>query len=61
MSTRSRIAAVSLALTLAATASSSQAREIYISPMAGYTTAGNLELGQQDAQDVKDAKSQPKG
>ncbi|HKO22936.1 MAG TPA: hypothetical protein VJX91_09820, partial [Candidatus Eisenbacteria bacterium] len=53
MSTRSRIAAVTLALALAGTASSSQAREIYISPMAGYTTAGNLELGQNDAKDVK--------
>jgi hypothetical protein len=53
MSTRSRIALTSLVLALTCGASASQAREIYISPMAGYTTAGNLELGQNDVKDVK--------
>ena len=53
MLTRSRFAAVALALALAGAASSSQAKEIYISPMAGYSTAANLELGQNDASDAK--------
>ena len=53
MSTRSRIAAVSLVLALAGAASSSQAREIYICPMAGYSTAASLELGENDASDAK--------
>ena len=53
MSTRSRIAAVAFVVALAGTASSSQAREVYISPMVGYGTAANLELGQNDLKDVK--------
>ena len=45
--------AFALAAALTATSSSSHARQIYISPMAGYTTAGSLELGEADLDDVK--------
>jgi hypothetical protein len=45
--------AFALAAALAGTSSSSHARQIYISPMAGYTTAGSLELGEADLDDVK--------
>jgi hypothetical protein len=41
-----------LALALAATASPALAREVYISPMFGYTTAGSLDLGEADLDDV---------
>jgi hypothetical protein len=47
------IAVLALVLALAFASTSSQAREIYISPMAGYTTAGSLELGEADLNDVK--------
>ena len=42
-----------LALVLGSAASTAQAREVYISPMFGYTTAGSLDLGEQDLDDVK--------
>jgi opacity protein-like surface antigen len=41
-----------LVLALASTVSRSEARQIYISPMVGYTTAGSLELGESDLNDV---------
>jgi hypothetical protein len=47
------IAVLALVLALAFASTPSQAREIYISPMAGYTTAGSLELGEADLNDVK--------
>lgn len=47
------IAVPALVLALAFASTPSQAREIYISPMVGYTTAGSLELGEVDSDDVK--------
>lgn len=52
-SSRSWIPIFVLAFALGSTASPSEAREVYISPMFGYTTAGSLDLGEQDLDDVK--------
>lgn len=40
-------------LAFGTTVSRSEARQIYISPMFGYTTAGSLDLGESDLDDVK--------
>jgi hypothetical protein len=55
MSTRKIwITALALGVTLAVSAPASRAAEgVYISPMIGWTTAANLELGQQDVKGVK--------
>ncbi|HET9251140.1 MAG TPA: outer membrane beta-barrel protein [Candidatus Eisenbacteria bacterium] len=52
-SRKSWIPIFALAFALAGAASRSEAREIYISPMFGYTTAGSLDLGEADLDDVK--------
>jgi opacity protein-like surface antigen len=44
--------ALALGAALAAAATPSLAGQIYISPMVGYTTAGSLELGETDLNDV---------
>lgn len=41
-----------VAFALGSAASPSEAREVYISPMFGYTTAGSLDLGEADLDDV---------
>jgi opacity protein-like surface antigen len=46
------IAVFLLTAALAGSSSRSLAREIYISPMAGYSTAGSLELGEADLDEV---------
>ena len=46
------IVALALGAALASTAAPSRARQIYISPMVGYSTAGSLELGEADLDDV---------
>ena len=51
-SRRSWIALIALTLAAGLAGSTAQAREVYISPMFGYTTAGSLDLGEQDLDDV---------
>jgi opacity protein-like surface antigen len=46
------IVALTLGAALASTATPSLARQIYISPMVGYTTPGSLELGETDLNNV---------
>ena len=53
MSRRTGILGLAFVLALGTMTSRSEARQIYISPMVGYTTAGSLDLGEQDLDDVK--------
>src|SRR5688500_14323947 len=51
-SSRSWIPIFALSLAVLAAASPARAREVYISPMFGYTTAGSVDLGEADLDDV---------